>query len=96
MSDTRPVFSTILHCCERLIPSVDYVQIQAVDEHGMLQLVDATLAESGLPEFDIPFWNGIFAPAGTPKAIIDRLATEGMRFTDAHAPDAVCTPPTVT
>jgi tripartite-type tricarboxylate transporter receptor subunit TctC len=33
-----------------------------------------TLAESGLPEFDIPFWNGIYAPAGTPQAIIDKLA----------------------
>lgn len=33
-----------------------------------------TLVESGLAEFDIPFWNGIFAPAGTPKPIIDKLA----------------------
>ena len=27
-----------------------------------------------------------------PTPNLDRLATEGMRFTDAHAPDAVCTP----
>ncbi|NNE93297.1 MAG: arylsulfatase [Verrucomicrobiales bacterium] len=28
----------------------------------------------------------------TPTPHIDRLATEGMRFTDAHTPSAVCTP----
>jgi tripartite-type tricarboxylate transporter receptor subunit TctC len=33
-----------------------------------------TLKESGLAEFDIPFWNGIYAPAGTPKAIVDKLS----------------------
>ncbi len=33
-----------------------------------------TLIESGLTEFNIPFWNGIFAPAGTPKPIVDKLA----------------------
>src|ERR1035441_4866705 len=27
-----------------------------------------------------------------PTPHLDRLAAEGMRFTDAHAPDAVCTP----
>ncbi len=27
-----------------------------------------------------------------PTPTLDRLAAEGMRFTDAHAPDAVCTP----
>jgi arylsulfatase A-like enzyme len=27
-----------------------------------------------------------------PTPLLDRLAREGMRFTDAHAPDAVCTP----
>ncbi|MCB1091889.1 MAG: sulfatase-like hydrolase/transferase, partial [Verrucomicrobiae bacterium] len=27
-----------------------------------------------------------------PTPNVDRLATEGMRFTDAHTPSAVCTP----
>jgi tripartite-type tricarboxylate transporter receptor subunit TctC len=35
-----------------------------------------TVAESGLPGFDISTWFGIFAPAGTPPAIIDRLNAE--------------------
>jgi len=32
-----------------------------------------TVAESGLPGFDISTWFGVFAPAGTPPAIVDRL-----------------------
>ncbi|OZI34251.1 hypothetical protein CAL29_11965 [Bordetella genomosp. 10] len=32
-----------------------------------------TLAESGLPGFDISTWWGILAPAGTPPAIVDKL-----------------------
>jgi tripartite-type tricarboxylate transporter receptor subunit TctC len=36
----------------------------------------ATVAESGLPGFDVVAWFGLFAPAGTPKPIIDRLSAE--------------------
>ena len=36
----------------------------------------ATVAESGLPGFDVVAWFGLFAPAGTPKPIVDRLSTE--------------------
>jgi tripartite-type tricarboxylate transporter receptor subunit TctC len=32
-----------------------------------------TIAESGLPGFDNPVWFGLFAPAGTPPAIVDKL-----------------------
>ncbi len=32
-----------------------------------------TLAESGFPGFDLNDWNGLFAAAGTPRAIIDRM-----------------------
>lgn len=32
-----------------------------------------TVAASGLPGFDISTWFGVFAPAGTPAAIVDRL-----------------------
>ena len=41
-----------------------------------------TIAESGLPGFDVFGWNGVLAPAGTPKPIIARLhraLTEAMR-----------------
>ncbi len=32
-----------------------------------------TLAESGLPDFEVVVWHGVYAPKGTPKAVIDRL-----------------------
>ena len=32
-----------------------------------------TIAESGLPGFEVSAWDGIFAPAGTPPAVIERL-----------------------
>jgi tripartite-type tricarboxylate transporter receptor subunit TctC len=41
-----------------------------------------TIAESGLPGFDINTWFGILVPAGTPRAIVERLHGE---FTGALA-----------
>ncbi|WP_423228557.1 tripartite tricarboxylate transporter substrate binding protein [Pseudaquabacterium inlustre] len=35
-----------------------------------------TLAESGYAGFDVQSWFGLAAPAGTPRAVIDRLNTE--------------------
>jgi len=44
-----------------------------------------TIAESGLPGFDINTWFGIFVPANTPREMVDRLHAE---FTRAlAAPD---------
>lgn len=35
-----------------------------------------TVREQGLPELEFEGWNGLFAPAKTPKAVIDRLQRE--------------------
>ncbi len=35
-----------------------------------------TVAEAGLPGYEATSWNGVFAPAGTPKEIIDKLNRE--------------------
>jgi tripartite-type tricarboxylate transporter receptor subunit TctC len=35
-----------------------------------------TLAESGMPGFEVGAWQGIMVPAGTPRPIIDRLNAE--------------------
>jgi tripartite-type tricarboxylate transporter receptor subunit TctC len=41
----------------------------------LAQLPDVpTMAEAGMPDLEADSWNGLFAPAGTPPAIINRLA----------------------
>jgi len=37
-----------------------------------------TVAEAGFPNFEMSYWLGLMAPAGTPRAIIDRLAAESV------------------
>jgi tripartite-type tricarboxylate transporter receptor subunit TctC len=37
-----------------------------------------TVAESGFPNFEMSYWLGLMAPAGTPRDIIDRLAAESV------------------
>jgi tripartite-type tricarboxylate transporter receptor subunit TctC len=32
-----------------------------------------TIAEAGVPNFDVTSWNALYAPAGTPQAVIDKL-----------------------
>jgi tripartite-type tricarboxylate transporter receptor subunit TctC len=41
-----------------------------------------TIAESGVPGFDATQWYGVAAPAGTPAAIVDRLALEVKKSLD--------------
>jgi tripartite-type tricarboxylate transporter receptor subunit TctC len=38
-----------------------------------------TVAESGLPGYDVVAWFGMFAPAGTPAAIVNKLQSEAKR-----------------
>ncbi len=33
-----------------------------------------TVAEAGLPGYEVAMWNGLFAPAGTPPAVVAKLA----------------------
>lgn len=44
-----------------------------------------TFAEAGLPEYDHRSWLGVFAPAGTPRPIVDRLAGSIRRMLDSPA-----------
>jgi len=39
-----------------------------------------TMAEAGMPGFDFSVWYGLLAPAGTPKAVKDKLAKEVSRI----------------
>jgi tripartite-type tricarboxylate transporter receptor subunit TctC len=38
-----------------------------------------TLAESGFPSFVMPGWGGLMAPAGTPKAVVDKINADVQR-----------------
>jgi tripartite-type tricarboxylate transporter receptor subunit TctC len=45
-----------------------------------LQLPDVpTIAESGFPGYDVLTWNGLMAPAATPKEIVHKIAAEVAR-----------------
>jgi len=49
-----------------------------------------TVAESGFPNFEMSYWLGLMAPAGTPRDIIDRLATESVAvLTTAEARESL-------
>ncbi len=39
-----------------------------------------TIAESGLPEYAMDNWLGIFAPAGTPRTVVEKLSSEAIRI----------------
>ena len=46
-----------------------------------------TVAESGLPGYEVTAWYGMFAPAKTPMVIVDRLQAEAKRA--LQAPEVV-------
>jgi tripartite-type tricarboxylate transporter receptor subunit TctC len=37
------------------------------------------IAEAGIPGFEFTFWNGLWAPAGTPPGVVDRINGDLMR-----------------
>jgi tripartite-type tricarboxylate transporter receptor subunit TctC len=39
-----------------------------------------TLAEAGVPDMELELWAGLFAPAGTPPAIVEKLQREVARI----------------
>src|SRR6202050_1593087 len=60
-----------------LNPSLDSDQARAVATGGTTRSVALpnipTVQEAGVPGFKVTAWNGLYAPAGTPKAVIDTL-----------------------
>ena len=51
-----------------------------------------TMAEAGLPDFETGLWFGLMAPAGTPKAIIDKLNKAGNEALKAEEVSKTLTP----
>ncbi len=62
------------------IPQIQAGKIKGVAQTGRTRtsaLADVpTVSESGFPGFSAYAWWGVFAPAGTPKALVDRFAAE--------------------
>jgi len=46
------------------------------EQRSILATEVPTVAESGYPKFKVLTWNGLMAPAGTPKEIVDKLSSE--------------------
>jgi tripartite-type tricarboxylate transporter receptor subunit TctC len=59
------------------IPQIKAGKVRALAvaaSQRLAQLPDVpTMAEAGFPDINVTSWNGIVAPAGTPKAIVDKL-----------------------
>lgn len=66
------------------LPMAREGKIRAVAQTGAKRSPAApdvpTVAESGLPGFEATSWFALFAPAGTPREIVDRIAAEAQRI----------------
>ena len=67
-----------------LIPIVKGGRARGIAISGGKRLVALpdvpTFTEAGLPGYEVKSWQGILAPAGTPKALIDKLSQEITRI----------------
>jgi tripartite-type tricarboxylate transporter receptor subunit TctC len=77
--------SMMLETIPNALPLARSGQMRAIgvttNERSSLAPDIPTLAESGLPGFDVSAWTGLLVPAGTPHAIIDRLNAETRKIT---------------
>jgi tripartite-type tricarboxylate transporter receptor subunit TctC len=72
----QSMFGTILASAPQIrIGKLRAIAITGPARSSALDTVP-TFAESGLPNYDASSWNGISVPAGTPRAIVDRLNVE--------------------
>lgn len=55
--------------------AIDALALSDAERHPAVAGVP-TAAEAGLPEWRFTTWSGLYAPAGTPPAIIDKLAAD--------------------
>jgi tripartite-type tricarboxylate transporter receptor subunit TctC len=69
------------YMCDQIVNAVPQIKGGTIKSYGIgtaernPALPDLpTTKEAGLPEFVASAWNGLFAPKGTPKPVIDKLA----------------------
>jgi tripartite-type tricarboxylate transporter receptor subunit TctC len=72
--------SMMLETIPNALPLVRNGQMRAIGvttkERSALAPDIPSLAEAGLPDFDVSAWTGLFVPSGTPAAIVKRLNAE--------------------
>jgi tripartite-type tricarboxylate transporter receptor subunit TctC len=66
--------------CDQTTQTTQYIKAARVRAYGTTSrarletLKDLpSLAEAGLPGFEVVVWHGVYAPKGTPKAVLDKL-----------------------
>jgi tripartite-type tricarboxylate transporter receptor subunit TctC len=66
--------------CNQLVSSLEPIRRGQVKAYGITSATRSpalpdvpTMAEAGLPGFEISIWHGLYAPAGTPASVIARL-----------------------
>jgi tripartite-type tricarboxylate transporter receptor subunit TctC len=68
-----------------LRPAIEAKQIRALAVTSLARSPQfpelPTVSESGLPGFEVIVWYGLFAPSGTPAAVVERLNAEVRRIT---------------
>jgi tripartite-type tricarboxylate transporter receptor subunit TctC len=74
-----------------MIPQVKAGKVRAIGmttaERSKLLPDVPSIAEQGVPEYDVSSWIGIFAPSKTPAAVTQKLSTEFARV--AKSPDII-------
>ena len=66
--------------CDQTTQTTQYIKSGRVKAYGTTSKARLDtlkelppLAESGLPGFEVVVWHGVYAPKGTPKAVLDKL-----------------------
>jgi tripartite-type tricarboxylate transporter receptor subunit TctC len=67
--------------CDQTVNTLGFIKSQKIKAYGVTsrkriaQLPELpTFDEAGLPKFELSIWYGLYAPKGTPKPVIDKLA----------------------
>jgi tripartite-type tricarboxylate transporter receptor subunit TctC len=82
---TGPVLNDMIagkvdYACDQIVNLVEQIKAGTIRAYAVATpkrspaLPDVpTTIEAGLPEYQVSAWNALFAPKGTPKAIVDKL-----------------------
>jgi tripartite-type tricarboxylate transporter receptor subunit TctC len=85
-SGTGPVLNDLIsgqvdYVCDQVVNLVEQIRAGNIKAYAIATLERSpslpdvpTTKEAGLPDYQVSAWNAIFAPKGTPKAVVDRLS----------------------